>query len=468
MATAFDVIVIGSGPGGYTAAIRASQLGFKTAIVEKYAVLGGTCTNVGCIPSKALLDGTEVYDTVIHQSAKNGISFDGLRFDFSELMKRKVGVVKQNTDGLNYLMRKNKIAVINGVASFLNNKEIAVRSKDGAVATYTALHFIIATGSKPSSIPGVSIDKDRIITSTEALSLKRQPGSIVIIGGGVIGVEMASVFNRIGTEVSIYEYADRLIPVMDKDLSRELEKLLSAKGIKIHLKTAVQKAINNGDSVTLEFKDSNGNIQHATGEYCLVATGRYPYTKGLGLETTKISLNPKGFITTNKNLQTDEENIYAIGDVVAGAMLAHKAEDEAILVASVIAGQQHHVDYLKIPNVVYTWPEVAAVGLTEEELIAQKIEYNKGKFPFSANAKARAAAETSGFVKVLADKKYGEILGVHVIGARAADLIAQAVLAMEFEITDNEMGRISYAHPTFSEAFKDAYLMASGRGAINI
>jgi dihydrolipoamide dehydrogenase len=468
MATAFDVIVIGSGPGGYTAAIRAAQLGFNTAIVEKYTVLGGTCTNVGCIPSKALLDGTEVYDTIMHQSAKNGISIEGMRFDFAELMKRKVSVVKQNTDGLNYLMRKNKIQVINGFASFVNNKEIVVKTNDGTITAYTARYFVIATGSKPSSIPGVSIDKDRIITSTEALSLAKQPASIVIIGGGVIGVEMASVFNRIGTEVSIYEYADRLIPVMDKELSRELEKILTAKGIKIHLRTSVQNAVNNGDNVTLTFKDGDGNIQHAAGGYCLVATGRQPYTKDLGLEKTKIRLNPKGFIITNKNLQTDEENIYAIGDVVTGAMLAHKAEDEAILVASAIAGKQHHIDYLKIPNVVYTWPEVAAVGLTEEELIAQKIEYRKGKFPFSANAKARAAAETSGFVKVLADKKYGEILGVHVIGARAADLIAQAVLAMEFEITDNEMGRISYAHPTFSEAFKDAYLMASGRGAINI
>jgi dihydrolipoamide dehydrogenase len=468
MDTQFDIVVIGSGPGGYTAAIKAAQLGYKTAIVEKYPVLGGTCTNVGCIPSKAFLDGTELYDMIRHKTEKQGIDFQNLTIDFSRLMERKTAVIKQNTDGLKFLMKKNKVEVLTGVAGFIHNKTIIVKKDDASTINISSKYFIIATGSKPSGLPGITIDKKRIITSTGALSLKHKPTDMIIIGGGVIGVELASVFHRIGTKVTLVEYADCLVPAMDKELGKELYKILSRKGIEIILSAKVEKATNNGESVSVSFMDELQKNRELTAAYCLMAVGRQPYTTGLSLENTAIKIDSKGRIITNENLQTDEPNIYAIGDVVKGAMLAHKAEDEAVFAVEHIYGKPHHINYIRIPNVVYTWPEVASVGYTEEELAEQQIPYRKGKFPFSVSAKARAADDTDGFLKVLTDPKYGEILGVHIIGARAADLISQAVMAMEFELIDSELGRISYAHPTFSEAFKDAYLASSGAGSINI
>lgn len=467
METNFDIIVIGSGPGGYTAAIRASQLGYKTAIVEKYSVLGGTCTNVGCIPAKALLDSSEHYYEAQTKFTAHGIDTDNLRVNFPVMNSRKADVVKQNTSGLNYLMSKNKITVISGTASFVSNTKITV-AKEGTPQEYTATYFIIATGSKPSSIPGVVIDKQRIITSTEALYLKEQPKTMTIIGGGVIGVELASVYSRIGTSVTIVEYADSLIPTMDKELGKELKKILSKKGISVLLKQKVQSATNNGESVTTKFLDEAGQEKEITTEYCLVAVGRKPYTAGLGLENTKIVVDDKGRITTNDRLKTAEDNIYAIGDVIAGPMLAHKAEEEGVFVAETINGQKPHMNYRLIPSVVYTWPEVASVGFTEEELKAQGTEYRTGKFPFSASGRARAAMESEGFAKIISSPKYGEILGMHIIGPRAADLIAQGVIGMEYEVTDEDMFRISYAHPTYSEALKEAYLIASGQGALNI
>jgi dihydrolipoamide dehydrogenase len=467
METTFDILVIGSGPGGYTAAIRAAQLGYKTAIVEKYSNLGGTCTNVGCIPSKALLDSTENYHSAQTRFASQGIT-GALQLDFTRLMQRKDEVVKQNVNGIRYLMKKNKIAVFEGTASFINAHEIAVSNKGQEIQRLKSTRFIIATGSKPASIKGVEPDKKRIITSTEALMLPEKPNSMVIIGGGVIGVEMASVFARIGVEVTIIEFTDALIPSMDRELGKELQKSLSKLGIRILLNHKVQSVKNTGDSILLHYLDDENRLQELSAGYCLVAAGRRPNTEELGLENTRIEKNERGQIITNEKLQTAEEHIYAIGDVLPGVMLAHKAEEEAVFAVETINGQKPQIHYHLIPGVVYTWPEVASVGYTEEELIQQGIPYKKGKFPFSASGRARAAGDTEGFSKVLSGIKYGELLGVHIIGARAADLIAQAVIGMHYETTDDDMFRMSYAHPTYSETLKEAYLISSGQGALNL
>lgn len=467
MKSTYDIVVIGSGPGGYTAAIRAAQLGYQVAIIEKYATLGGTCTNVGCIPAKALLDSSEHYHQAQQQFSTHGIQINGLSLDFTQFIKRKTQVVSQNTSGLNFLMKKNKIDVYQGVGSFINATSLRVKTADSETVLEST-YYIIATGSKPSSIPGVVIDKQRIITSTEALSLSQLPKSLVIIGGGVIGVELASVYARLGTEVTIIEYTNSLIPTMDRELGKTLARSLAKLGINILVSSRVQSAVNQGDQALITYQDQAGVQQEIKSDYCIVAVGRSAYTKDLNLEAVGIETERNGKIKVNDHLQTAVPTIYAIGDVIAGPMLAHKAEDEGTFVAEVINGQKPHIKYGLIPGVVYTWPEVASVGRTEEELKQEGATYRVGKFPYSASARARASMDTEGFVKVLSDPKYGEILGVHVIGPRAADVIAQAVVAMEYEVTDLEMGKISYAHPTYAEALKDAYLQASGQGAINI
>ncbi|MCS4164092.1 dihydrolipoyl dehydrogenase [Sphingobacterium sp. BIGb0116] len=464
----YDLVVIGSGPGGYVAAIRSAQLGYKTALVEKYDTLGGTCTNVGCIPTKAILDSTHHYHEAQHHFAAHGIQVAGLSVDFDRLYARKDKVVLQNTQGLNFLMKKNKVTVIHGTASFVNNSTVEIATSAGEPLSLGAKKFIIATGSKPATVPGVTIDKKRIISSTEALSLQEKPDKIVIIGGGVIGVEMASIFNRLGCEVTIIEYADRLLANMDHELGDALKKILLHDGIKILLEQAVYKTENVGTAANVFFRDRAGNEQQLQADYILVAVGRKAFTAGLGLENTAVQLDARGMIVTNEQLQTAVPHIYAIGDVIGGAMLAHKAEEEAIFVVEHMEGQKPRVHYDRIPSVVYTWPEVASVGATEEELKAKGIAYTIGKFPFSANARARAGMDTQGFVKVLADPKYGELLGVHIIGARAADLIAQSVLGLEYEITADSMSRVSYAHPTYSEVLKEAHTIASGRPSVNI
>jgi dihydrolipoamide dehydrogenase len=376
-------------------------------------------------------------------------------------------VVKKNVEGLNYLMRKNKIQVIIGTASFVDATSVKVVA-EGVETRIQAEYFIIATGSKPATIPGVVLDKQRIISSTEALALPALPKQLVVIGGGVIGVEMASVYARLGTEVTIIEYTDSLIATMDRELGKELGKVLRKLGITVLLSSWVQFATNTGSGTTVAFLDSAGSPQQLSADYCMVAVGRRAYTEGLNLAALGIEVDRAGKVPVNEVLQTSVPNVYAIGDVIRGAMLAHKAEDEGVFVAETINGQKPHIKYHLIPSVVYTWPEVASVGRTEEELKAENVPYRVGKFPFVASGRARAAADTDGFAKVLSSPRYGEVLGVHIIGARAADLIAQAVVALEYEVTDDDMGRISYAHPTYAETMKEAYLIASGRGALNL
>lgn len=464
----FDLVVIGSEPGGYVAAIRASQLGYKTAIVEKYDTLGGTCTNVGCIPTKALLDSTHHYADAQHKFKAHGIEVQDIQLNFNQMYQRKNEVIQKNTQGLDFLMNKNKITRLFGTASFKNNTSISVTSSQGIITEVHADRFIVATGSKPATLPDIAIDKKRIITSTEALSLTQKPKSMVIVGGGVIGVEMATIFQRIGTQVTILEYANNLIATMDSELGKTLHKILKKEGIDIRLEQSVYQVDNLGEQAAVKFNDKQGNEHELQADYVLMAVGRRPYTEGLGLEHTDVTLNARGFIETNAQLQTQAQTIYAIGDVIGGAMLAHKAEEEAVFVVEIINGQKPHINYNRIPSVVYTWPEVASVGITEQELIQNNTPYQLGKFPFAANARARASMDTEGFAKVLVDPKYGEVLGVHLIGARAADLIAQAVVALEYEVTAHDMYSISYAHPTFAEVMKDAYRIADRQPAINI
>lgn len=463
----FDITVIGSGPGGYVAAIRTAQLGYKTAIVEKYDALGGTCTNVGCIPSKALLDTSKKFFQATQKFKEFGIDIQNPNLNVEQVFNRKTKVVDTNTKGIQYLISKNNIEVITGKASFVNNETINVES-NADITTISSSKFIIATGSKPVSIPGVKIDKKRVITSTEALSLNKIPDNITIIGGGVIGCEMASIFNRFGTKVTILEYASSLIPNMDKELGKGLKRVLVKEGVDVLLNQRVKEVKVNGTTTTVISQNPKEEIEKLTSSYTLVAVGRKAYTDGLGLENTKVQLDKQGKIIVDQNLKTHEENIYAIGDVIHGPMLAHKAEEEGAFVAERIDGQKPHINYNAIPSVVYTWPEVASVGQTEEALRTKNIKYNVGKFPFSASSRARAAGEKDGFVKILSEPKYGEIVGVHIIGPRAADLIAQAVVAMEYEVTAKDMFSISYAHPTYSEALKDAFRLSYNQEAINL
>ncbi|MEX0813061.1 MAG: dihydrolipoyl dehydrogenase [Chitinophagales bacterium] len=464
----FDLTVIGSGPGGYVAAIRAAQLGFKTAIIEKYDSLGGTCLNVGCIPSKALLDSSEHYHNAEKKFEKHGIQLKDLKVDFPQMIARKADVVKQNTSGIDFLMKKNKIEVFTGVGSFVDKNKISIKGKDGKSKEIETDKTIIATGSKPSSLPGIEIDKKRIITSTEALELKSLPKKMVVIGGGIIGVEMGSVYARLGTEVEIVEYSDGLISTMDKALGKELLKSMKKLGIKFFLSHKVTGAKATSKSTTVTAENAKGEKVEFKGDYCLVSVGRRAYTEGLGLDKIGLETDKQGKIEINDRFETKVEGIYAIGDVVKGAMLAHKAEDEGSAVAEIIAGQKPHIDYNLIPSVAYTWPEVAGVGRTEEQLKEDGVEYKSGSFPFKASGRARASMDLEGFVKVLTDKETDEILGVHMIGPRIADLIAEAVVAMEFRASAEDIARMSHAHPTYTEAFKEACLAATDNRALHI
>ncbi|MCP4120443.1 MAG: dihydrolipoyl dehydrogenase [Bacteroidetes bacterium] len=456
----FDVTIIGSGPGGYVAAIRCAQLGFKTAIVERYKTLGGTCLNVGCIPSKALLDSSEHYYAATKSFKTHGIDIDGLKVNFPQMIGRKADVVDQNTKGIDFLMKKNKIEVLHGHGSFVDAHTISIKSEEGEEQIKTA-RTIIATGSKPADLPFARIDKDRVISSTEALSLEKQPESMIVIGGGVIGVELGSVYARLGTKVTIVEYLDSLIPTMDADLGKELGRSMKKMGVKVMVSHKVTNVESDGKSVKLTALDKREKEVSLEADYCLVAIGRKPYTSGLGLENVGISTDKQGRIEVNEKLETEIPGIYAIGDVIKGAMLAHKAEEEGVFVAEVMAGQRPHINYNLIPGVVYTWPEAAAVGQTEKQLKDAGIPHKKGTFQMRALGRSRASMDIEGIVKVLAHEETDEILGVHMIGARAADMIAEAVVAMEFRASAEDIARMSHAHPTYTEAIKEACLAAT-------
>ena len=464
----FDVTIIGSGPGGYVSAIRCAQLGFKTAIIEKYSTLGGTCLNVGCIPSKAMLASSHHYEELQH-FADHGIEVSGdVKVNLEKMIARKQAVVDQTSGGVKYLMDKNNITVFEGVGSFESATSVKITKNDGSSEVIESKNIIIATGSKPSSLPFITIDKERIITSTEALKLKEVPQHLVIIGGGVIGLELGQVYLRLGAKVSVVEFMDRIIPGMDSALSKELTKVLKKQGMKFYTSHKVQSLERTGDAVTVKAENAKGEIITLEGDYALVSVGRRPYTDGLNAEKAGVKITERGQVEVNDHLQTTASNIYAIGDVVRGAMLAHKAEEEGVMVAEYLAGQKPHIDYNLIPGVVYTWPEVAAVGKTEEQLKEAGIAYKAGSFPFKALGRARASADTDGFVKILADAKTDEVLGIHMIGARAADLIAEAVTAMEFRASAEDISRMSHAHPTFAEAIKEAALAATDNRALHV
>ncbi len=464
----YDVAIIGSGPGGYVAAIRCAQLGMKTAIIERYNTLGGTCLNVGCIPSKALLDSSEHYHNAATNFTEHGIELKNLKVNLAQMIKRKGEVVKLTSDGVAFLMKKNKVDIYTGHGSFLDAKTIEIKKNDGTVEKISAAKVIIATGSKPSSLPGIIIDKKRIITSTEALKLEEVPKHLIVIGGGVIGLELGSVYARLGSKVSVVEFMDGIIPAMDKILGKELQRSLKKLGFEFYLNHKVTAVSANGKEVTLVAENKKAERIEIKGDYCLVAVGRKPYTENLGLEKAGVKLDKRGRVEVDEHLETNVKGIYAIGDVIKGPMLAHKAEDEGVFVAEVMAGQKPHINYLTIPGVVYTWPEVASVGYTEEQLIEKVIKYKVGSFPFRASGRARASMDIDGLVKVLADETTDEILGVHMIGPRAADMIAEAMVAMEFRASAEDIGRMCHPHPTFSEALKDACLDASAKRALQI
>lgn len=464
----YDVAIIGSGPGGYVCAIRCSQLGMKTAIIEKDNTLGGTCLNVGCIPSKALLDSSEHYHAAHERFEEHGIKLTNLKVDMKQMIKRKQDVVDQTVKGVEFLMNKNNVEVIRGYGSLKDVNTIVV-DNDGKTSEVTAKNIVLATGSVPITPPAFNYDGNRVITSTEALEITKLPKSMVIIGGGVIGLELGSVYARLGTEVTVIEFQDRIIPGMDKDCAKELMRSLKKIGVTFKLKHMVTNVTGNKTNAKVEFKKRDSeDIETITTDYCLVAIGRQAFTDKLGLENVGINSDGRGRIEVNEHLQTAVPNIYAIGDVIKGQMLAHKAEEEGVVVAELLAGQKPHIDYNLIPGVVYTWPEVSAVGKTEEELKDAGVPIKVGKFPMRALGRSRASMDIEGMIKVIAHKETDELLGVHMVGARAADLIMEAVALMEFRASAEDMARICHPHPTYSEAVKEAALAATEDRALHI
>ena len=464
----FDVTIIGSGPGGYVSAIRCAQLGLKVAIVERYSTLGGTCLNVGCIPSKAWLEASEHYYKLKHQFENFGIDVKEANVDIVKMNQRVQDVVKEIINGVDYLMKKNKVSIYEGHGSIKDKNTIEIKGKDKTVTIGTD-KIIIATGSKPASLPNIKIDKKRIISSTEALALQEIPKHLMVVGGGVIGVEIGSVFARLGSKVSIVEYFDSLIASMDSSLGHQLHRSLRKQGIEFYLEHKVTEATTMDDKVELKAENlSNKKEMSLEGDFCLMAIGRNPYTANLGLENIGVEINEKGQISVDENLETNVKGVYAIGDVIRGAMLAHKASEEGVFVAEKIVGQKPHINYSLIPNIIYTQPEVAGVGLTEEELKKDNRSIKTGSFPFKANARAKISMDTDGFIKVIADKQTDEILGVHMIGPRIADSYTEAVVAMEFRASAEDIARMSHGHPTFSETFKEACLAATDDRALHI
>ncbi len=464
----FDVTIIGSGPGGYVAAIRCAQLGMKTALIEKYDTLGGTCLNVGCIPSKALLDSSEHFHNAVHNFKEHGINTGKVSADIKQMISRKNDVVAQTCNGVKFLMDKNKITVLYGVGSFVDSTTVEVKDSEGKTTQVKSKNIIIATGSKPNYFPGMEPDKKRIITSTEALNLTEIPKKMIVIGAGVIGLELGSVYGRLGTEIEVVEFAPTILPTMDGTMGKEMTRVLKKEGFKFHMEHRVQKVTNKGKSVVVTALNKKGEEVELTADYCLVAVGRKPFTEGLGLEKAGVKLNERNQVEVNDHLQTNISNIYAVGDVVRGAMLAHKAEEEGVFVAEILAGQKPHMDYNLIPGVVYTWPEIASVGKTEEELVKAGVEIKIGSFPIKALGRARASMDTAGVIKIIADKNTDEVLGVHMIAPRAADLIMEAVVAMEYRASAEDIARICHPHPTYSEGVKEAAMDATDKRAMHI
>jgi dihydrolipoamide dehydrogenase len=460
MAESYDLIVIGAGPGGYVAAIRAAQLGLKTACVEKRGSLGGTCLNVGCIPSKALLESSHLYAEASNDFAKHGIKIEKIALDLKAMMGRKDKVVEQLTGGIEFLFKKNKVEYVKGTAAITAPGEVTV---DGKTKLATK-RILIATGSDVMPLPGVEIDEKQIVSSTGALELGKVPKSMVVVGAGYIGLEMGSVWARLGAKVTVVEFLDRITPGMDGETAKMLQRLLSRQGLdfKLGSKVTSAKASKSGVSLTVE-PAKGGDAESLKADIVLVAIGRRPYTEGLGLEELGVNKDNRGFIQVDKTYQTNVEGIYAIGDAIPGPMLAHKAEEEGIAAAEIMAGQHGHVNYDTVPGVVYTWPEVATVGKTEEELKEAGVDYTVGKFPFTANSRAKANDDTDGFVKILADAKTDWVLGAHIIGPDAGTLIHEAVMAMEFGGAAEDIARAFHAHPTLNEAVKEAALAVAGR-----
>jgi dihydrolipoamide dehydrogenase len=459
MADSFDVVVIGAGPGGYPAAIRAAQLGMKVAVAEMRETLGGTCLNIGCIPSKAMLQSSEKYEETKHALAQHGIKVTGVEVDLAAMLSRKDKVVEANVKGIEFLFKKHKIEWLKGRAKFTGPGKLDVAGR-----TVEANNVIIATGSDVMPLPGVAIDEKKIVSSTGALELPQIPKRLVVVGAGYIGLEMGSVWRRLGSEVSVVEFLDRITPGMDAELARHLQRVLTKQGMKFNLGSKVTAAKSSRNGVTLTIEPAKGGEKsEIEADVVLVSIGRRAYTDGLGLETVGVQVDNRGRVEIDKQFRTSVSGIFAIGDVVAGPMLAHKAEDEGIACAEIIAGQKPHIDYDAIPAVVYTWPEVATVGKSEDDLKAAGTAYRTGKFPFTANGRARANGDTEGFVKILADAKTDRVLGVHIIGPDAGTLIAEAALAMEYGASSEDIARTCHAHPTLSEAVKEAALAVAGR-----
>ncbi|MFN9336461.1 MAG: dihydrolipoyl dehydrogenase [Alphaproteobacteria bacterium] len=459
MSDAFDVIVIGAGPGGYVCAIRAAQLGMKVACVEKRETLGGTCLNVGCIPSKALLQSSEHYEEALHKLADHGVTVGSVKLDLARMLARKGEVVGANVKGVEFLFRKNKVTWLKGEGSITAPGTVSVVGKD-----YTAKHIVIASGSESIPLPGVEVDEKQIVTSTGGLELASVPKHLVVIGGGYIGLELGSVWRRLGAEVTVVEFLDRLVPSMDLEVGKTFERILAKQGVKTKLKTKVMGATKSKKGVTLTLEPAAGGAtEELTADVVLVAIGRRPYVAGLGLDKVGVALDERGRIKVDGHYATNVPGIYALGDVITGPMLAHKAEEEGVALAEMLAGQKPHLNYGAIPGVVYTWPEVASVGETEEQLKARGVSYKIGKFPFTANGRARAMGDMDGFVKILADKATDKVLGAHIIGPDAGTLIAELVLAMEFGASAEDVARTCHAHPSLNEAVKEAALAVDGR-----
>ncbi len=459
MSTSYDVIIIGAGPGGYVCALRAAQLGMKVACVEKRATLGGTCLNIGCIPSKALLQSSENLAAAAHDFAAHGIEIGSIKLDLGRMMARKGEVVTTNVKGVEFLFRKNKIDWLKGEGRITSPDTVQVNG-----TAFEAKHIVIATGSTSMDLPGIEVDEQQIVTSTGGLELDSVPKRLVVIGGGYIGLELGSVWRRLGAEVTVIEFLERIVPGMDGEVAKSFERILTRQGLKFRLNTKVTGARKGNDGITLTLEPARGGAAETiAADVVLVAVGRRAFTDGLGLDEIGVARDERGRVKTDPHYATSVRGIYAIGDVIAGPMLAHKAQDEGVALAERLAGQAGHVNYQVIPGIVYTWPEVAAVGQTEEELKAAGIAYNVGKFPFTANGRARAMGDTDGFVKILADKTTDRILGAHIIGPDGGTLIAEVATAMEFGASAEDVGRICHAHPTLSEAVKEAALAADGR-----